>query len=86
MVVVLTDGDWTSYTSHPSGVPTNERLIEAMRLAGIVTVLAFLPTQPSHIGKPVNGHHCEFAEAIDDPHGLARLFRRVTLQRMQAMR
>jgi hypothetical protein len=83
MMVVLTDGDWASYSSHPSGVTSNERLIEAMRAAGIVTVLAFLPTQPSQIGKPVNAHRCEFAEAVDDPHGLARLFRRVAMQRMQ---
>jgi hypothetical protein len=74
MMVVLTDGDWADHKGQCN------RLIEAMRMEGIVTVLAFLPTGD---GAAIKSHRCEFAESVDDPHGLARLFRRVALQRMQ---
>jgi hypothetical protein len=75
LMVVLTDGDWTNGGRC-------ESLIEAMRAEHITTVLAFLPTS----GEGLKAHRCEFAESVADPHGLARLFRRVTLQLMQASR
>jgi uncharacterized protein with von Willebrand factor type A (vWA) domain len=76
MMVVLTDGAWDGY------VPRQESIIKAMRAEGITTVLAYLP--PRFGGTVLNPHHCEFAESIDEPHGLARLFEKVARDRITA--
>ena len=87
LMVILTDGDWYEPWSPNTarktpGVSQAEHIVEAMRDDGVTTVLAFLPT-----GKEtLDGHHCEFAESVDDPHGLARLFRRVAAQKMLELR
>lgn len=81
IMVILTDGDWETPTK-------SEVYIAAMREEGIVTVLAFLDTtamyrQPG-VPAPVNAHGCDIYEDIGgDPHGLARLFRRVATELMR---
>ena len=81
VMVILTDGEWETPAK-------SEAYITAMREEGIVTVLAFLDTMTEFwksVGQEerevkCDPHGCDIVEKIDDPHGLARLFRRVAEQ------
>ena len=73
MMVILTDGSW-------GATEASEDIIAAMREVGIVTVLAYLNSGET-TEEPV-AHGCEVAESIEQPQGLARLFRKVAISRI----
>ena len=77
LVVIMTDGSW-------AGNIRNEQLIEAMRNAGVATVMAFLPPKYGGATDPVPMHGCEFGGRIESLDDLPRLFQHVALAQMNA--
>ena len=73
LVVILTDGGWWN----GSGKNSNDKIIAAMRAAGMTTIIALYGD-----GSGEDAHGCEFAGSIDDPLELARLFKRVAADRI----
>jgi hypothetical protein len=71
MLCILTDGAW--YTND------GDRIVEAMRALGIITVHA----QMGRFGG-FGQHGCEFGGNIDDPYALARLFRATAAKRIES--
>lgn len=71
LVVILTDGDW-DYSAAGS-----EQVIRAMNEEGIVTVIGLLGKYAG-----TDTHECRFGAQIADPIELARLFKRVALERI----
>ena len=74
LLVILTDGDWYG--------PGGDKLIAACREAGIVTVLAYMPTDYGIAGHTPNAHGVEFFKEIGEPRDLAIMFRDIALARM----
>jgi hypothetical protein len=90
LMVVMTDGDWSGVVVRtPAGGAyldsrKSDELVEAMREAGVATVMAFLPNAYTAQDKPVPMHGCEFGGRIDSLDDLPRLFQHVALAQMQA--
>jgi len=76
LVIIMSDGDWNS--SQPDAI------VRALNECGVTTVLAVLGG--SGAITPDAQHGCQYAEHIADPAGLARLFRKVALDRVRASR
>jgi uncharacterized sporulation protein YeaH/YhbH (DUF444 family) len=72
LMVILTDGAW--YTRQ------GDVVISAMRQRGITTVMAMLGAGNG----PLTGglHGCEYGSGVADPSELARLFRRIAMERI----
>jgi len=70
MLVILTDGSWYTHEG--------DRIIEAMKSVGIITVFAQLGSY--YVGT----HGCEYGGSVDDPIALARMFRRIAAERIES--
>ena len=90
LMVVMTDGQWEGEVVRNAAGRAimssvrSDALIEAMRNAGVATVMAFVPPPYGTENAEVPMHGCEFGGRIESLDDLPRLFQRVALAQMQA--
>ena len=90
LMVVMTDGQWEGEVVRNAAGRAimssvrSDALIEAMRNAGVATVMAFVPPPYGSENVEVPMHGCEFGGRIESLDDLPRLFQRVALAQMQA--